>query len=275
MLFSKITQLEINERISLFKALKKAPISLSKRLIKPHLVVANSKDIYLDDNKWKRVRKEKFISYSGDKIYLQRVLLLTEFLVRFLEFRGYTFKLDRNGETYCDINGIEIHLNFRQKTKRIKDEESKYSYNTYKYENTDVLILQMYQHSFDRKEWLDTPKTKLEDKLLHILAYIELYCENEIEEDIRREEESRLREIELAKLKEIERLKQLEKEKENQLIIDANKWNDAELLVKYLTQRKEFLIENGLFSEKEEEYFEWGMKQVNKICPLRSLINEK
>ncbi|MFV0208102.1 hypothetical protein OBK13_02680 [Empedobacter falsenii] len=262
---SKITQSKINEKILLFKSLKKAPINLTKKLIKPHLVVANSKDIYLDENRWRRIRKEKYISYSGDKIYLQRILLIIEFLVRFLEFRGYSFKLDRNGETFCDIMGIEIQLNFKQKTKRIKDEESKFSFTTYNYENTDILILQMYQNSWDRKDWFDTPKTKLEDKLLHILAYIELYCEKEVVENKIRDERNRLYEIEQEKLKEIQRLKQIQVEKIDNLFENSEKYNQADNVLKYLNNRKMYLLNNNSYSQEEEEYNKWGVSIVEDL----------
>lgn len=96
---------------------------------------------------------------------------LTEFLVRFLEFRGYIFKIDRNGEIYCDIKGIEIHFNFRQAMKRVLDTSTSYSFKSYKEEETDNLVFQMYKRSYNRKEWRDTPNVKLEEKILHIIAY--------------------------------------------------------------------------------------------------------
>ena len=129
----KITQEEINERISLLKDLKNAPINIPKKLLKPHIITENSKYWFLEENRVLWNKKMIHLDYSGDKIYLKRVLLMIDFFVKFLEFRGYTFILDSNGKTYCDVKGIQIHLNFRQKTKRVKDEDSKFSFNTFKY----------------------------------------------------------------------------------------------------------------------------------------------
>ncbi len=261
----KITQKEINERISLFKSLKNAPINIPKKLFKPHIITENSKYWFLEENRVLWNKKMIHLNYSGNKIYLQRILLMIDFLVRFLEFRGHSFKLDRNGYTYCDINGIEIHFNFRQKTKRVKDEDSKYSFNTFKYENTDIIIFQMYENSYDRKDWFDTPKTKLEEKLLHIIAYTEIYCENEVEENKKRDEWHRLYDIEQEKIKEIQRIKQLQVEKINKLFESSEKYNQADIVLKYLTDRKKYLLKNNLFTQEEIEYNNWGMTIVEDL----------
>ncbi|MDM1543911.1 hypothetical protein [Empedobacter sp. 189-2] len=262
----KITQKEINERISLFKSLKNAPIKIPKKLFKPHIIMENSKYWFLEENRVLWNKKMIHLDYSGDKIYLQRVLLMIDFLVRFLEFRGHSFKLDRNGYTYCDIKGIEIHFNFRQKTKRILDENSINStYKFYKSENTRIMVFQMYENSYDRKDWFDTPKTKLEEKLLHIIAYTEIYCENKVEENKKRDERHRLYEIEQEKLKEIQRLKQLQVEKINKLFESSEKYNQADNVIKYLDDRKKYLLKNNLFTQEEIEYNDWGMTIVDDL----------
>ena len=262
----KITQSEINERISLFKSLKKAPINIPKKLLKPHIITENSKYWFLEEKRVLWNKKMIHLDYSGDKIYLQRVLLMIDFLVRFLEFRGYSFKFDRNDYTYCDINGIEINFNFRQKTKRILDENSINStYKFYKSEYTEIMVFQMYENSYDRKDWFDTPKTTLEEKLLHIIAYTEIYCENEVEENKKRDERHRLYEIEQEKLKEIQRLKQIQVEKINNLFENSKKYDQADNVLKYLNNRKMYLLNNNLYSQEEEEYNDWGMSVVEDL----------
>jgi len=262
----KITQKEINERISLLKGLKNAPINIPKKLFKPHIITENSKYWFLEENRVLWNKKLIHLDYSGDKIYLQRVLLMIDFLVKFLKFRGHSFKFDRNGYTYCDINGIEIHFNFRQKTKRVLDENSINStYKFYKSENTGIMVFQMYENSYDRKDWFDTPKTKLEEKLLHIIAYTEIYCENKVEENKKRDERHRLYEIEQKKLKEIQRLKQLQVEKINKLFESSEKYIQADNVIKYLYDRKKYLLENNLFTQEEEEYNDWGITIVEDL----------
>lgn len=262
----KIKQKEINERISLLKSLKNAAINIPKKLLKPHIITENSKYWFLEEKRVLWNKKMIHLDYSGDKIYLQRVLLMIEFLVKFLEFRGHSFKFDRNGYTYCDIYGIEIHFNFRQKTKRVLDENSINStYKFYKSENTNILVFQMYENSWNRKDWFDTPKTTLEEKLLHIIAYTEIYCENKVEKNKKRDERHRLYEIEQEKLKEIQRLKQLQVEKINKLFESSEKYNQADNVIKYLDDRKKYLLENNLFTQEEEEYNDWGISIVEDL----------
>lgn len=261
-----ITQKVINERISLFKGFKKAPITLPKKLAKPHIITENSKYWFLEEKRVLWNKKMIHLDYTGDKINLQRVLLMIEFLVEFLEFRGHSFKLDRNGYTICDIYGIEIHFNFRQKTKRVLDENSINStYKYYKSENTEILVFQMYENSYDRKDWFDTPKTKLEEKLLHIIAYTEIYCEHKVEKNKKRDERNRLYKIEQEKLKEIQRLKQIQVEKINNLFENSEKYNQADNVLKYLNNRKMYLLNNNLYSQEEQEYNDWGISIVEDL----------
>lgn len=260
----KITQKEILERMDFYTSLKKAPIKYPNKLQNPHYITQNTKRYLLEDERFWKDNKTIYLGYYGNKEYAHRVLLLTEFLVRFLEFRGYTFKIDRNGEIYCDIKGIEIHFNFRQAMKRVLDTSNK-SYKSYKNEETDKLIFQMYERSYDRKEWADTPKIKLEDKVLHIIAYTELYCEYELEEIKKRDAYRKQMEVEQQKQEEIKRLIQLENEKVANLISNTEKWDQTEKILIYLEKRRLALIQNDLFTDKEKDYFEWGLKIVEKM----------
>jgi hypothetical protein len=258
----KITQKEIQERMNFYKGLKNAPLNFPKRLLNPHYITKNTQSLVLDNGKFWRDRKTFYISYYGNKAFAYRILLLTEFLVRFLEFNNYIFKIDRNGDIYCDIKGIEIHFSFRQAMKRVLDNSG--TYESYKKEETDKIVFQMYQHSYKRKEWADTPNIKLEDKMLHIIAYTELYCECELENIIRREAYHKQMEIKKKEEDEIKRLRQLEEQKLSQLITNSEKWDQNEKLLNYLTKRKEFLIENNLYTNEEKEYFEWGLNVIDK-----------
>ncbi|MEK6511843.1 hypothetical protein [Myroides odoratimimus] len=121
----KITQKEIQERLDLYMELKNAPLNYPKRLLNPHYITQNTKRSLLDNHKYWNDHKTIYISYYGNKEFSHRVLLIIEFLVR-LEFKGYTFKIDRNGYIYCDIKGIEIHFNFRQAMKRVLDTTTAY-----------------------------------------------------------------------------------------------------------------------------------------------------
>lgn len=199
-------------------------------------------------------------------------LLLTEFLVPFLEFRGYTFKIDRIGEIYCDIKGIEIHFNFRQAMKRVLDTSNK-SYKSYKNEETDKLLFQMYERSYNRKEWADTPKIKLEDKVLQIIAYTELFCEYALEEIKQRDDYRKQMEVEKQKQEEIKRLIQLENEKVANLISSTEKWDQTEKILTYLEKRRLALIQNDLFTDKTKATIKPN-KSYQKFTPKSSWKND-
>lgn len=133
---------------------------------------------------------------------------------------------------------------------------------------TDVLCVQIYEDTWHRKEWKDTPYSSLEDKLIRVVSYTELLAEYSREYHLDLEERWRkdavIREQELEKKREIEK----EQEKLKQLISDAEEYDIAKKVENYLNERKTYLEQANLFTDNEKEYFEWGMKKLAELNPI-------
>lgn len=268
-----IPRQEIENRIKEIENDKATPLKISNKLNSPHEITKNTKVWFESSNNlWERKSKNALIiPLSIDKKYLDRTLTIVDFLVKLLEHRGHRFDRDNNSHNIIVMSGRDIHLSIRNVGKYQDNDDG--SYRSRDFVMTDVLCIQIYEDTWHRKEWKDTPYSLLEDKLIRVVAYTELFAEYSREHHLQLEERWRkdaiIREHELEKKKEAER----EQEKIKQLIIDAEAFDKTQKVVKYLLERKAYLIENNFFTDEEQKYFDWGMQQLTNLNPLLKKIN--
>jgi hypothetical protein len=79
----------------------------------------------------------------------------------------------------------------------------------------------------DRKEWKDTVNVLLEDKILHIIAYVEVYVEKELLKKTERERQLKIRDEENIRLEALKKLKLMENKKIDDLIESAYQFEKA------------------------------------------------
>lgn len=131
----------------------------------------------------------------------------------------------------------------------------------------------MYEDTWNRKKLKNTPYSGLEEKLIRVIAYTELYAEYSYRYHLHLKESWRQQEVirqeEIRKKTEIEN----ENKKIEKLITEAENFDKAKKIERYLIERKEFLIQNNLSSNEEQLYFEWGMEKYQALNPLLNIIN--
>ncbi|MCP1299188.1 hypothetical protein ACFQO9_01455 [Chryseobacterium zhengzhouense] len=267
-MFKTIPRQEIEDRIKEIENYKGAPIKFLKRLSNPHEITSNTKDWYESaENYWeKKARKKLIVPIAVDKKYLARTLLIVDFLVKLIEFRGHNFGFDINDQNIIKILDREIYLSIRNVGKYVTNDDSKYS--SRDFVMTEFLCVQMYEDTWNRKEWKDTPYSAIEEKLIRVVAYIELYAKYSHEYHLELKESWRkqatIREQEKEKQKKIED----EKREIEKLIMDAENFEKSQRILNYLNERKRFLLENNLYTENQQKYYEWGVGQSNLLNPL-------
>ncbi|MFP3592916.1 hypothetical protein [Chryseobacterium sp. SIMBA_038] len=267
-MLTTIPKQEIEDRIKAIEFDKKAPLSISKRLTSPHEITTDTKNWFESSNNyWERKSKDKFVfPLSIDKKSLSRALNIVDSLVKLFEYRGHIFKKDANSNNVILMSGREINISMRNVGKYQDNDDG--SYRSRDFVMTDVLCVQIYEDTWHRKEWKDTPYSTLEDKLIRVVAYTELFAEYSREYHLQLEERWRkdaiIREQELEKKREAER----EQEKIKQLIIDAEAFDKAQKVENYLLERKVYMERNNLYTDDEQKYYEWGIKQIQNINPL-------
>ncbi|MFP3597247.1 hypothetical protein [Chryseobacterium sp. SIMBA_029] len=102
------------------------------------------------------------------------------------------------------------------------------SYHSMDFVLTDTLCVQMYEDTWSRKEWKDTPYFALEEKLVRIIVYTELYAEYSHQYYLQLEE--RWRKEAIIKQQEIEKQEAIEKEQKEveKLILTAENFYRAQ-----------------------------------------------
>lgn len=270
-MLTPIPRKEIEDRIKEIENDKKAPLSISKRLTSPHLITSNTKNWFeSSDNYWNRKSNNNlYFHLSIDKKHLTRALIIVDFLVKLLEYRGHIFKIVKENYNVVLISGREINMSIRNVGKY--QENNKDSYKSRDFILTETLCVQMYEDTWNRKEWKDTPYSALEEKLIRVVPYTELYAEYSHRYHLEIEEHWHQQEI--IKQQEIQKQKEIEKEHKEveNLILTAENFDKARKIKNYLSERKTYLMENHLYTKEEEDYFEWGMKQYQKLNPLMKI----
>ena len=250
---------------------KNAPLSISSRLTSPHYITLNALSRH-DNHSTTEIKRKPVLCFNihAEKHLKNRAIRILDFMCKNLEHRGHQFALDNYDHTVVIIDTIQIHFNIRQIGKYIPGEKGKYS--TREYITTDNLAIQAYEHSYSTKQWADAKIVKLEDKLLRIIAYLEIYAEVEKQQKIIYKEQRRLYDLKLQNEQEVFQKRQAEKSKLDELLSFSNDLDKAKKIEIYLNERREYLLTKGLFTNEEKEYYEWGIKKAAWIKPL---IDEK
>lgn len=232
-----------------------------------HYLTSNTKKIYKQGRYSSNEEEMNFVYYHGSQELLNRVLLLIEYIIRFLEFRGHSkFDTDYDG-IYCEIYGIKVHFSFHEKNRR-DFSNKKNSWDSGDLIPTGKLVLKVFEHSFNRKEFEDTEFSKFEDKILYILCWMEIYAEALVEEDRWRAYQRKIREYKEERTRKQKAKEELEIQKFQMLIEYSNQLEEANKIKNYLIQRKKMMLQNKKYTLSEEKYFQWGMQKVKELNPL-------
>lgn len=263
-----IPRQEIEARINDIENDKDSPNKFFKKLNTPHQITLNTREWYeSSENYWNKKSKKKLIfPITVEKKHLSRALLIVDFLVKLLEYRGHSFGLDVNNENIIKISGRDLHVSIRNVGKYVTNDQSKYPSRDFVF--TEILCIQMYENTWNRKEWKDTPYSAIEEKLIRVVAYLELFAK--YSKEYRLELEEGWRKQAVIRQKEKEEKEKLEEERKEveKLIVDADNFDKSQKILHYLNERKKYLLENNLFTKEEAEYFDWGINQFNLLNPL-------
>lgn len=193
--------------------------------------------------------------------HFKRATRIFNTLIKSMEKRGWEIKIEYNS-TRVKINDHTYYLSLRTKHKRVIDEKGSKYYVATKLVPEDILIFKIAR--IESYEFQDTPSKPLEEKLELIVSRLEslvakdtqMAAEAKIRNEIYRLERER-REAERTAREE-------EKAKFEKLVQDAESWNKALLISKYLDE-----MENKPnLTQDEQDYIAWGRNKVYKLNPL-------
>lgn len=243
----------------------KAPLNVPDKLVKPDILIQNTKELHKKRKNEPYYRDEKTdtIGIYVDEINYNRALLIMDTFIKLLRYRGHTFRRDRNNwGPRIVVKDVEFHFHLREVQKRIPPEKP---YGSSTFVPTGVLLIKIGE-SYKAIEWKDG-NVKLEKQLVKIVAKLELLADKELlwrEEcrihAIRRAEEEIIR-------KDYEARKEKELAKTKRLFSDAEKYNKATIYRNFIkaTEQKA-IIENNLTDELKD-WIKWANEKADWFDP--------
>lgn len=247
----------------------KAPVKVSEKLRNPDKLVSDTEAYYN-----KRKKDRYFRDDSSTILYInvtdennKRALRFMDALIKLLRYRGFEF-IRENHQLKMKIDNVSFPFYLREHHKRVPNKEG--SYPSFIYEPTGNFIFTTGEHSI-KKEWSDS-KIKLEDRLIQIVADIEILIQKEKEwqERIRISHEKYERERKIKE--EQEALRKQEEAKFNQLLTEAKKFEESNLIRKYIQETERKAIAENNLTDELKEWIKWANDKADSIDPLFNSI---
>lgn len=254
----------------------KAPIKVSSKLKNPDILITNTEEYT------KRLKNDFY--HRDDKVFKlsinvtdkneKRAFRLMDALIKLLRYRGFSFEREYYSAKMV-IDGIKIPFDLREHHRRVPNEASNYP--AYKYSPTGNFILTTGEYS-QKKEWTETSNIRLEEKIVRIVAWIEVKVQEEKEwrEKARiareiQEKEQKIKEEQEAKTK-------AEEEKFNKLREYSKKFEEYILIQKYILEVEKRAIAENNITEELKDWIEWANKKLEEMNPfnegdLRQIYN--
>lgn len=199
--------------------------------------------------------------------HLDRALSIYDAVIKQLFQRGYSVEVTQQG-TIAIVQGIKIPLRLREKDKRVLKTDRKYTWDQYDYVATGNLVFVIELRAWRRKEYYDTEYVKLEEKTDKIVENIIKQGVEEREWEIRCEINRKLEEE--RKQLELERKKRTnaELEKFNAILIQQNRWHQAQIMRNYLNQYENHFQKLNQLDEQKKEWLSWARKKADWYDPF-------
>lgn len=260
--------------------LKKAEIENDKRL---NLVVKQNQksfdsDVQLLINDFKN--RDKYWHRDGGTIYssshlfpisvaesnLKRTFSILDTLFKALKIRGH--KVQINHSHTLIISDEPIHLRLREK--RVRYVKEHYSYGDYHgFKPTGILYF-IVGGSYGDVFLSDSENVKIESKISHLIAQLEILAEKKAVERIERDEWHRVYELKKEEEERQKKLIALEKQKIEELFIHSDNWVKANNLRNYIHALEQNAIQTNTLTEEVQEYIKWAKIQADSLDPLIS-----
>lgn len=225
-----------------------------------------SNNDYLKKNPFK-VKTGPTLNISVSEKSIDRSLSIFETIIRALRFRGWEIKVKDN-LTYAVINSEEILIDLTERLKQVPNTEDTYS--KYRKVFSGELHFNIYYGYRDKDTFKDTSHTKLEDKIISIIANLEIRAEKIKEERIEDERRRLIRETEERLREEFKQKKKAEKKEFKSLFLMAERLHKTHILRQYISTFEEFVSRDGAITEEIATKIEWAKAKADWLDPFVS-----
>ena len=207
---------------------------------------------------------------------LDRALRIYSTIIRVLELRGHQIVAKDVYNTFAIVNEEQIPIQLYEKTKQIPNTETTYSKFIIVPSGRLKFVIPRKRLFHDTPICIeDTPTIKLEEKIIDIVAKIEIEAisikeDREKLEGVRRqrEEERKRKELEEQKKREIEEKREKERKLLKAAFISAECYSWANILRAYVEKYESFLNEKETINDEDKEKLHWLKRKIKWLDPF-------
>jgi hypothetical protein len=247
----------------------KLPLIVPEKLCSPDNLVAAAKAI-LTNQKPDNFNYKGMVYSSRGTLDIRvtrenvgRALRFMDAFIKLMRARGHNVVVDNN-HTYAIMGDEKMEISFKERTKRVKIKDAKYSWETSEYHPTGILSFKS-SIFLGSAEWVDG-KVLIENQLSKILAKLEISNKERKEHELRwqkqREEEEKKAQIK----RDLEQKKETELAYFKNLLKKAHRWREVTLLRNYINDVEEKAVANNNLSEFQD-WITWARKKVDWYDP--------
>lgn len=230
-------------------------------------VIIDTKEKFRRDAENTYLKKSPYKSKIGPtlNIYvseksLDRALSIFSTIIKALRFRGHDVKIS-DEKTYAVINNEKIHVSITERKKR--DPNSENPRNNYYNIYSGELHFNVYDDYRIIYSYKDTTVTKLEDKIVPIIADLEIRSEEIKEERIKAEKRRIQREKEEQERQKFEENRKSEYKAFKSLFSMVERLHKANIMRQYIATFEEFAASKGEIDEDVAEEIRWAKEKAD------------
>ena len=230
---------------------------------------------YLGKNPYKS-KIQSPLNIHVEPEHLDRALRIFSTIIRVLELRGHQIVAKDINNTFVIVNEEEIPIQLYEKTKQIPNTETNYSKYITVPSGRLKFVIPRKRLFHDTPIYIeDTPSIKLEERIINIIAKIEIEAisikeDREKLESLRRqqEEERKRRELEEQKKREIEETREKERKQLKAAFLSAECYSWANILRAYVEKYESFLNEKETIVDEDKEKLNWLKRKIKWLDPF-------
>lgn len=230
---------------------------------------------YLGKNPYKS-KIQSPLNIHVEPEHLDRALRIFSTIIRVLELRGHQIVAKDINNTFVIVNEEEIPIQLYEKTKQIPNTETNYSKYIKVPSGRLKFVIPRKRLFHDTPIYIeDTPSIKMEERIINIIAKIEIEAisikeDREKLESLRRQQEDKRkrRELEEQKKREIEEKREKERKQLKAAFLSAECYSWANILRRYIEKYESFLAQKESLNEDESEKLQWLRKKIDWLDPF-------
>ena len=229
----------------------------------------DSDNVYLKKSPFKNKLGPTLDLYVSEKS-IDRALSIFATIINALRFRGHSIKISQN-KTYAVIHEEEIQINITERRRLDPPSESSYARDSHFSGELFLNIIYGYTDfdTFRDKDSIkDTAHTKIEDKIITIIANLEIRSEKTKEKRIEEERRRIIREKEEREKKEFEERKKTEQNEFKALFKMAERLHKANILRHYIDTYEGFISQKGEQSDEISAKIKWAKEKIEWLDPF-------